>query len=66
MKSLLKENYHRLHGFDKERYDRKKDTAILMHPLQQTVMWEIVYLLGKAPKSRHRGANDQRCLCPHG
>ena len=50
--SSLKENYHRLHGLTQERYDRMKDTAILMHPAPVNRDVEIADHLVEAPKSR--------------
>ena len=47
-----KENYHRLHGLTQERYDRMKDTAILMHPAPVNRDVEIADHLVEAPKSR--------------
>ena len=47
-----KENYHRLHGLTQERYERMKDTAILMHPAPVNRDVEIADHLVEAPKSR--------------
>ncbi len=47
-----KENYHRLHGLTQERYDRLKDTAIIMHPAPVNRDVEIADHLVEAPKSR--------------
>ena len=47
-----KENYHKLHGLTQERYDRMKDTAILMHPAPVNRDVEIADHLVEAPKSR--------------
>ena len=60
-----KENYHRLHGLTQERYDRMKDTAILMHPAPVNRDVEIADHLVEAPKSRIV-EQIPRCLCPYG
>ena len=47
-----KEDYHAQHGLTQERYDRMKDTAILMHPAPVNRDVEIADHLVEAPKSR--------------
>lgn len=45
-------NYHRNHGLDQARYDRLKDSAIIMHPAPVNRDVEIADQLVEAPKSR--------------
>lgn len=47
-----KEDYHAQHGLTQERYDRLKETAILMHPAPINRDVEIADHLVEAPKSR--------------
>ena len=47
-----KEDYHVQHGLTQERYDRLKETAILMHPAPVNRDVEIADHLVEAPKSR--------------
>ena len=47
-----KEDYHTQHGLTQERYDRLKETAILMHPAPVNRDVEIADHLVEAPKSR--------------
>ena len=44
--------YHRDHGLDQARYDRMKDTAIIMHPAPVNRDVEIADALVEAPKAR--------------
>ncbi|MBF0775521.1 aspartate carbamoyltransferase [Streptococcus azizii] len=50
--NFSKEDYHRLHGLTQERYERMKDTAIIMHPAPVNRDVEIADELVEAPKSR--------------
>ena len=61
-----KENYHRLHGLTQERYDRMKDTAILMHPAPVNRDVEIADHLVEAPKSRIVEQMTNGVLCQNG
>lgn len=49
--SLTKEEYHKNYGLTKERYDRLKDNAIVMHPAPVNRDMEIADELVEAPKS---------------
>ena len=50
--SFSKESYHELYGLTQERYQRLKDTAIIMHPAPVNRDVEIKDELVEAPKSR--------------
>ncbi|EHI74526.1 aspartate carbamoyltransferase catalytic subunit [Streptococcus criceti] len=50
--SFSKEGYHRLYGLTKERYNRLKESAIIMHPAPVNRDVEIKDDLVEAPKSR--------------
>ncbi|MER0123431.1 aspartate carbamoyltransferase catalytic subunit [Streptococcus sp. ZJ93] len=47
-----KEGYHQLHGLTQERYNRMKESAIIMHPAPVNRDVEIADALVEAPKSR--------------
>lgn len=51
-KSFSKENYHRLYGLTKQRYEGLKEEAIVMHPAPVNRDVEIDGDLVEAPKSR--------------
>ncbi len=50
--SFSKETYHRHHGLTQERYDKLKDSAIIMHPAPVNRDVEIADNLVEAPQSR--------------
>ncbi len=61
-----KEDYHAQHGLNQERYNRLKETAIIMHPAPVNRDVEIADHLVEAPKSRIVQQMTNRSLCSNG
>ena len=64
--NFSKEKYHQIYGLSLERYQRLKETAIIMHPAPINRDVEIKDELVESEKSRIFYTNAKWCFCKNG